>query len=86
MSRLRLECPHCSRTLPAAFLRSAVGRLNNAKRVTMGARPKIRRPCPFCKKRRWGANELRVHKRTCPENPKSPNNVAGPFGILSHDD
>lgn len=58
------RCPHCNRTLPDEWIKAAHSRV--AGRT--GGRPRILRPCPFCKGE-FGARELRKHMPVCEKNP-----------------
>jgi hypothetical protein len=68
LPRIRIKCPRCHSLLQEAFLRSAVGRMNNRLHTPTGPR-KVLRPCPFCNKK-FGARDIRVHKPRCPKKPE----------------
>jgi hypothetical protein len=73
MRSIQAKCPHCRRELSRPFLRSIVGKLNNQRRIQLGkvaGHPKVRRACQFCKKRTFGARELKDHTPRCAMNPK----------------
>jgi hypothetical protein len=58
------HCPHCDHVLSDEWIKAAHSRV--AGRI--GGRPRVLRPCLFCKKK-FGARELRGHIPRCDKAP-----------------
>lgn len=60
------NCPHCKNKLSDAWIKAAHSRVAGRQ----GGRPRLLRPCPFCKVK-FGGRELREHIPRCGEAAKS---------------